>query len=387
VKILHITPEVPGRKSGGQICVLQSTEMLCSDKNNTIDYIGPAIDDKKIREFYTTIYELQASTSWIGIIVTLSHLVLNKRYISWKKLSKQLDFSRYDIVYLEFTKLHYVVKDIHRRAPKTKIIVRSHNVELDYASYEYHTHRTLIKFIIISIVKAHEKYILHNVNQVITLTHDDKRRLCDVYHISKDCIDVVPICIDEPMSTKCGPGHIDGKTHFLITGSLWYGANVEGIYWMFSEVLSSITETYALTIAGSRPNEKMRHLCNAHNITLIDTPDSMSDYLEWCDMVIVPIFGGSGMKVKIAEAMSYCKPVITTSYGAIGYDIQHGVNGFIADDAKTFAKSMTEYILMSPNEKEKIMCSAKALFSEKYETSRGALKLAEIINAMKGTEE
>jgi glycosyltransferase involved in cell wall biosynthesis len=60
--------------------------------------------------------------------------------------------------------------------------------------------------------------------------------------------------------------------------------------------------------------------------------------------MLVPLFSGSGMRVKIVEGLALGKPIITTSIGAEGIDITDGENIIIADDRETFYKKLIELI-------------------------------------------
>jgi len=56
--------------------------------------------------------------------------------------------------------------------------------------------------------------------------------------------------------------------------------------------------------------------------------------------MVVPLFSGSGIRVKILEAMAEGKMVISTSIGAEGIEASNGENILIADDADSFARQI-----------------------------------------------
>jgi glycosyltransferase involved in cell wall biosynthesis len=55
-------------------------------------------------------------------------------------------------------------------------------------------------------------------------------------------------------------------------------------------------------------------------------------------MAVVPLRVGSGTRIKILEAFSYRLPVVSTSIGAEGLDIQNGSELLIADSSEAFAR-------------------------------------------------
>ena len=85
--------------------------------------------------------------------------------------------------------------------------------------------------------------------------------------------------------------------------------------------MPKVSDICELTIAGAKPNDEITNACRDTNTLLVASPESMKPYFEAAYMVLVPIFDGGGMKVKVAEAMSYNLPVVTTSHGKIGYKI------------------------------------------------------------------
>jgi glycosyltransferase involved in cell wall biosynthesis len=64
---------------------------------------------------------------------------------------------------------------------------------------------------------------------------------------------------------------------------------------------------------------------------------SVEPFYEASHGVVVPVFEGSGTRLKILEAMAYGRPVISTSPGAEGLPIVPGEHFLLADDPEAFA--------------------------------------------------
>ena len=56
--------------------------------------------------------------------------------------------------------------------------------------------------------------------------------------------------------------------------------------------------------------------------------------------MVVPLFSGSGMRIKIIEAMALGKMVIATDIAFEGITIQHKKNGIIANTANEFKEAI-----------------------------------------------
>ena len=61
-------------------------------------------------------------------------------------------------------------------------------------------------------------------------------------------------------------------------------------------------------------------------------------------IMIVPLFSGSGMRVKIIEGMALGKVIVTTSTGAEGIDARHNENIIIADSEIDFEKEIVNLL-------------------------------------------
>ena len=58
-------------------------------------------------------------------------------------------------------------------------------------------------------------------------------------------------------------------------------------------------------------------------------------------IMIVPLFSGSGMRIKIIEGMALGKSIVSTSIGAEGIDVADGENILLANDATGFVEAVT----------------------------------------------
>jgi glycosyltransferase involved in cell wall biosynthesis len=57
--------------------------------------------------------------------------------------------------------------------------------------------------------------------------------------------------------------------------------------------------------------------------------------------MVAPVFGGSGVRIKLLESFRAGVPVVTTPDGAAGLDVEDGRELFVAKDAETFAARVT----------------------------------------------
>lgn len=362
MNILQISIQAPGYNSGGSLGILQFSYALT--RNNKVAYIGPKIECEDIESWFEKTIYMSRKLTPFEKLQSLIHMEFDKYYVLWNKID--INFNDYDVIYIDFTRWQYVVKSIKKSGYKGKIIVRAHNVEKDYLRVEYKSQRTISSYIKSILAGHREKYIVNMADMILAITPEDKKRLINLYKVEEQKIVVCPVGVN---SSKCRQkesvenGH---KLNCLITGSLWFGPNATGALWVLKEVMPKVSDICELTIAGAKPNDEITNACRETNTLLVASPKSMKPYFEAADMVLVPIFDGGGMKVKVAEAMSYNLPIVTTSHGKIGYKIVDHKNGFIADDPIGFAERIREYFEMSLEDKEIFLNDEWDLYKKNY---------------------
>ena len=64
--------------------------------------------------------------------------------------------------------------------------------------------------------------------------------------------------------------------------------------------------------------------------------------------MVVPLFSGSGMRIKIVEGMALGKPIVTTTIGTEGIETTSGEDILIADNAESFNQAI--YTLLEDRE-------------------------------------
>lgn len=316
-KILEVTFEPPSEKSGGGLGITQSILSLVS--SHKVDYLGPSFDNYIKADKNLQILGLMklARTGRLQAFINGS---FTRYYSDWKKLSNNLDWSQYEALHLEFTRWPFVVETAKRHG--VPVMIRVHNVEADYFYNLWSKERKFSDYIRYWHFKQAEKKCVKYADKLVCLTEKDKERLIELYGKSiVDKIDINPVCIEDKEI-----GNTSREKYFLITGSLWYGPNADGVIWFLQNIWNDISskdffKDFKLYIAGAHPCEEIKKLYQRDdNIQLIDTPEDMTMYFKNAYCYIAPIFSGAGMKVKVAEAMMYGLPIIATSHALIGYE-------------------------------------------------------------------
>lgn len=132
------------------------------------------------------------------------------------------------------------------------------------------------------------------------------------------------------------PKNSDKQLKLLFVGSLDWYPNIDGIEWFLDEVLLSLKNNYHFDIVGRDPSKKLiQKISTFSNVTLHSNVPSIEKYYLNADIVVIPIRSGSGINIKVLEALSYGIPIVMTTFSKRGYDDLDFIP--YADNSETFA--------------------------------------------------
>lgn len=362
MKILEITFVPPDKKSGGGLGIYQSIKSLLG--NGDVDYIGPEFESNL---FASEQYKFNIlSTLHLGkrsIMRLLFKGISTAFYDDWKLIEKKIKWHEYDIIHIESSRYYFVVKAANSH--NAKCMVRMHNIESEYGLNIYKKNRRLSEYLRFRSYRANEKKTVGNVDALIFLTDKDIVSAKELYKVDSNICYKNPVCIDAYNTINRYNTFQQNRypIKFLMTGTLNYGSNVDGIIWFIETVWNKYynVDKLELTVAGAHPNDKLKKIIEqTENVNLVDTPIDMAEYFKNSDIYIASVFDGAGMKVKVAEALSYGLPVIGTSHAFIGYE-NVNQSKFLADTEGEFVMQINRFIA------GKVSISSNDIFREFYE--------------------
>ena len=127
----------------------------------------------------------------------------------------------------------------------------------------------------------------------------------------------------------------------LFVGSLDYGANVDAAHVLLDEIAPRLTHAGArIALVGALPPPRLRAAAAAASVP-VEVTGRVAQIAPWfagSRVLVVPLRIGGGTRLKILEAMAYGLPVVTTSLGCAGLDVEHGRDIIVADDHAEFAR-------------------------------------------------
>jgi len=232
--------------------------------------------------------------------------------------------NNYDIVQFEGLYLASYIPTI-RKHSKSSISMRAHNVEWQIwqrmAQTEHNPLRKIYKLILAKRIRKLETSTLQNIDILIPITQTDAKNLP---FSKKENMFVAPAGI-EPQKFVTSKTS-DVKTFFYI-GALDWEPNQEAILWFVQNVWNEIQPLHTdwtFHIAGRNAPTDFVEKIKQYPIIYDGQVPSAQEYIDKYNIMIVPLLSGSGMRIKIIEAMAHSRCVITTSIGAEGINAENG---------------------------------------------------------------
>jgi glycosyltransferase involved in cell wall biosynthesis len=153
----------------------------------------------------------------------------------------------------------------------------------------------------------------------------------------------------------------------LFFGALNYFPNEDGVLWLLREVWPLVERSSPaarLKIVGQHPTSGILAL-RGPRIEIAGKVDDLRPHLASASVCIAPLRIGGGTRFKIVEAMAMSKPVVSTSLGAEGLDVEPGRHLLIGDDAASFAAAVSR-VLADPELGAGLGRNGRALVEARY---------------------
>ena len=167
-------------------------------------------------------------------------------------------------------------------------------------------------------------------------------------------------------------------------GSLDWLPNLEGIEWFIDNVIPQLIEQFPnlkLHIAGrNMPSDFLQK--NNTAIIIHGEVENAHDFIKGHTIMIVPLFSGSGMRVKILEGMALNRVILTTTIGVEGINAKHGEHLMIVDTAEDFIVHIKKCIQQS-NILKVIGQNARQFIEQYYDNLQIAQRLKQHYNELR----
>ena len=249
-----------------------------------------------------------------------------------QNILKYIQSNNIDIIFLDVSLHGRLVKKIKVKYPKIKLIVNFHNNESKYY-FDFVKTSGLLYLPIWLSARYNEKLSLKYSDLNIFITENDKMS----FGIVKTPSIIIPTTLPDIFKG------IDfenikkaNKNYILFVGAAFY-ANLEGVYFLIKKIAPYVSCNVFIVGKGMKTALSKERL--PKNVNVEDYVEDLSEIYNSASAFVAPLFLGSGMKVKLAEAMMYGKKIIATTLAFYGYKMDEHCCS-VCDTAEDFIKEI-----------------------------------------------
>lgn len=277
-------------------------------------------------------------------------------------------------VFIDGSNLGVLASLIKPCCPKVEITTFFHNVESRFFLGAWRERKSLRSFLVMMVNFLAERQAVLRSDKIICLSERDSKLLERLYGRAATHLSAMAL------QDKLPPDHFEPASparekFILFVGGVFY-ANQAGIAWYVQRVVPQIKmKTY---IVGRGFEHLREQLQREHKVEVVGAVDSLADWYRDAYFVVAPIFDGSGMKTKVAEALMYGKKIIGTPESFSGYEGVGNVAGRICSTADEFAAAINVADQMV---KARFDPTLRELYVKNYSLAAARERLAAILAA------
>lgn len=182
---------------------------------------------------------------------------------------------------------------------------------------------------------------------------------------------VVPNAVDHAQYRDAYEHHLSRiereSLHLIFPAQFAYPPNRTAAAFLIDQLLPRLSDfdNARLTLAGASPSESMMRSDGENaRLTVTGAVDDMLPYLEAADAMVVPLFEGSGTRLKILEAFAGGLPVVATGKAVEGLAVEDGTHVLLADSVDEFIESLRR--LADPELRRRLIVEGRALVEAAY---------------------
>lgn len=192
-------------------------------------------------------------------------------------------------------------------------------------------------------IKQFEINMLNTYDLLVPITARDASILDSLGNVRKKHISQTGIDSSELVPNS---KNLEYPSLFHI-GSLEWAPNQEGLVWFVENCWPILRQKYPdlkFYVAGRNAPARLIHKLNQPNIIFEGEVADAYAFMNSKAIMLVPLFSGSGMRIKIIEGMALGKSIVSTPIGAEGINISPDKNIIIADETNSFCNAISSLV-------------------------------------------
>ena len=253
-------------------------------------------------------------------------------HLNWIKKIQEMK-TNFDLVIIDSLYAGKEIEKIKLKFPKAKLICRTHNVESHLWRTQSEKESTFLRKKYLSHLanqlEKREKQILKQFDIILPISEIDKLTF-EKWDLKN--VHLLPYFTD---INSYSPEAI--SSNFFFMGSMNWKPNILAHNKLTNSILPSLfklNEKAKMSFAGG--NQDKLHKSNSKQIEYLGFVNDKVKFMLKAGILLAPIESGSGVRIKLLEALALGIPCVTTPKGAEGIELKHGEGIFIAQNDEEF---------------------------------------------------
>jgi glycosyltransferase involved in cell wall biosynthesis len=225
--------------------------------------------------------------------------------------------------------------------------------------------------------EALEEEVLRGFDRVYVCSEGDKARLHAGYGGD---LCVLPNAVRLPDAARSDAN--EGAFTFLFVGTLGYYPNEDAVRYFGSEILPHIRRLtrsdFAVNIVGKGASPRLRRIAVDCGMQMIGEVPDIAPWYQNSTAVVAPVRAGGGTRIKVLEAFSHRRAVISTSIGIEGIDAIDDEHVLIANTPEAFAERCVR-LMADRGLRDRLAENAFSLVSHRYSAEAMKRTIASLV--------
>jgi len=399
-KILMISPQFPyPNVDGGKNSIARAYETLVKLGGEVlfVTFDNGSIDKTYIKE-----------AEKFGEVAFIEHNTNNSllRAVKCFAIGKSMYFDRYysrdvatqlnqiigqrkfDFIFAEHSYI-FPLADHARALTGAPLLTRLNNIEWMiwrryYENLSITDPKKLLTFQQYHSLKKEEIVAINGCDAVFTVSNIDKARALELCPKAIAAtvfrgVDSVAFAPDETIKRN--------PCEMILATTYKWKHNADGLRWFLDSVLpiirKSVPEAF-LSLFGKNPPSWLEKY-NGKNVNVMGFVPKIQPYLNRASVYVAPLFVGSGIRMKIMDAMAMQLPVVATKVAAEGIEAQSQDGLFVTDSPQEFAEIILKLFSM-PAEAAILGKKAREYVLEHFCWEKNMQIVFDTYNALKSNE-
>jgi glycosyltransferase involved in cell wall biosynthesis len=235
-------------------------------------------------------------------------------------------------------------------------------------------------------LRRYERNLYKRFDLCLVTSARDCGRIAGYIPLAPAQIGLVPNGVD--LGSHRPNGIQPTEDSIVFAGAVTYGPNYDAIDFFLRDIMPRIRESrpaVSLTVTGATAGVSLHALPTDSRVHFTGYLPDIRPVVAGSMVAVVPLRRGAGTRLKILEAMALGTPVVSTTKGAEGLDVEPENHLLIADEPGEFA-AQTLRLLGDPGLRMRLAENARRLVQARYDWASIARDFAQMVERLEPHE-